>query len=48
MEVYNNKTGKIRLEQEAKEIQKEIEKKRDKKGSKKVRWKLGEVSKEER
>ena len=28
MEVYNNKTGKIRLEQEAKEIQKEIEKKK--------------------
>ena len=36
MEVYNNKTGKIRLEQEAKEIQKEIEKKKEtRKGAKK-------------
>ena len=35
MEVYNNKTGKITLEQEAKEIQKEIEKKEKRKGTKK-------------
>ena len=37
MKVYNNKTEKIRLEQEAKKIQKKEIEKREKKGRKNVR-----------
>ena len=46
MKVYNSKTEKIMLEQEAKKIQKKEIEKREKKGRKNVRWKLEEVLKE--
>ena len=46
MKVYNSKTEKIMLEQEAKKIQKKEIEKREKKGRKNARLKLEEVLKE--